>query len=130
MVKVLSYGTKVPCAGHFCALPEAIIQNNLLGSLIMIPDRGNSFPMFAKLERNEKETNLFKIRLASLIFFTSQFLFSRYRRYTSRCSSLWLEQSIADRLRNSETFLLHQRTWLFCLYLSHHTPQYFQNHPN
>ena len=26
MIKVLSYGTKVPCAGHFCALPEAIIQ--------------------------------------------------------------------------------------------------------
>ena len=26
MIKVLSYGTKVPCAGLFCALPEAIIQ--------------------------------------------------------------------------------------------------------
>lgn len=41
--KMPTYGTKAPYKGHICALPEAIIQNNLLGSLIIIPDRGNSF---------------------------------------------------------------------------------------
>lgn len=38
-----TYGTKVPYKGHICALPGAMIQNNLLDSLILIPDRGNSF---------------------------------------------------------------------------------------
>lgn len=80
-----TYGTKVPYNGHICALSGAMIQNKLLDSLILISRPRQFFPMFAKLERNEKETNLLKIRLASLIFFTSRFLFSRYRRYTSRC---------------------------------------------
>lgn len=38
-----TYGTKVPYNGHICALPGAMIQNNLFDSLILIPDRGNSF---------------------------------------------------------------------------------------
>lgn len=38
-----TYGTKVPYNGHICALSGAMIQNNLLDSLILIPDRGNSF---------------------------------------------------------------------------------------
>lgn len=80
-----TYGTKVPYNGHICALSGAMIQNKLLDSLILISRPRQFFPMFAKLERNEKETNLLKIRLASLIFFTSLFLFSRCRRYTSRC---------------------------------------------
>ena len=65
-----------------CPTMGTFVPSQSNDSLILIPDRGNSFPMFAKLERNEKETNLLKIRLASLIFFTSRFLFSRCRRYT------------------------------------------------
>lgn len=38
-----TYDTKVPYNGHICALSGAMIQNNLLDSLILIPDRGNSF---------------------------------------------------------------------------------------
>lgn len=38
-----TYGTKVPCEEHICALSGAMIQNNLLDSLILIPDRGYSF---------------------------------------------------------------------------------------
>lgn len=38
-----NYGTNVPIVGHFRALPGAMIQNNLLDSLILIPDRGYSF---------------------------------------------------------------------------------------
>lgn len=38
-----TYGTKVPYKGHICALSGAMIQKNLLGTLILIPDRGNSF---------------------------------------------------------------------------------------
>lgn len=34
--KMPTYGTKVPYKGQ-------LIENNLLGSLIIIPDRGNSF---------------------------------------------------------------------------------------
>lgn len=33
---------------------------------------------------------------------TLPFLFSRFHRYTSRCSSPWLEQSVADHLQNIE----------------------------
>ena len=33
---------------------------------------------------------------------TSPFLFSRFHRYTSRCSSPWLELSVADHLQNIE----------------------------
>lgn len=38
-----TYGTKVPYKGHICALLGAMIQNKLLDSLILIPNRGNSF---------------------------------------------------------------------------------------
>ena len=38
-----TYGTKVPYNGHICALSGAMIQNKLLDSLILIPDRGNAF---------------------------------------------------------------------------------------
>lgn len=40
-----TYGTKVPYKGQ-------LIENNLLGSLIIIPDRGNSFQRL----QNWKET--------------------------------------------------------------------------
>ena len=33
-----TYGTKVPYKGHICALSGAMIQKNLLGTLILIPD--------------------------------------------------------------------------------------------
>lgn len=38
-----TYDTKVPYNGHICALSGAMIQNKFLDSLILIPDRGNSF---------------------------------------------------------------------------------------
>lgn len=47
-----TYGTKVLYKGHICALPGAMILNNLLDSLILIPDRGNSFQCL----QNWKET--------------------------------------------------------------------------
>lgn len=47
-----TYGTKVPCKGHICALQEAMIENNLLGTLILIPDRGYPFQCL----QNWKET--------------------------------------------------------------------------
>ena len=34
-----TYGTKVPCEEHICALPEAIIQKGKARVLILIPDR-------------------------------------------------------------------------------------------
>ena len=80
-----TYGTKVPCEEHICALPEAIIQKGKARALILIPDRGNSFQCLRNWKKR-KEDKSHKIRLASLIFFTSRFLFSRFHRYTSRCS--------------------------------------------
>ena len=50
--KMPTYGTKVPCKGHICALQEAMIENNLLGTLILIPDRGYPFQCL----QNWKET--------------------------------------------------------------------------
>ena len=47
-----TYGTKVPCEEHICALPEAIIQKGKVRALILIPDRGNSFQCL----QNWKET--------------------------------------------------------------------------
>lgn len=50
--KMPTYGTKVPCEEHICALPEAIIQKGKARALILIPDRGNSFQCL----QNWKET--------------------------------------------------------------------------
>lgn len=70
-----TYGTKVPYNGHFCALSGAMIQNKLLDSLILISRPRQFFPMFAKLERNEKETNLInKTCLLNILYFTISFL--------------------------------------------------------
>lgn len=54
-----TYGTKVPYNGHICALSGAMIQNNLLDSLILIPDRSNSFQCLP----NWKETKRRQISL-------------------------------------------------------------------
>lgn len=50
--KMPTYGTKVSCEEHICALPEAIIQKGKARALILIPDRGNSFQCL----QNWKET--------------------------------------------------------------------------
>lgn len=47
-----TYGTKVPCEEHICALPKAIIQKGKARALILIPDRGNFFQCL----QNWKET--------------------------------------------------------------------------
>ena len=39
VIKMPTYDTKVPYKGHICALSGAMIQNKLLDSLILIPDR-------------------------------------------------------------------------------------------
>lgn len=52
VIKMPTYDTKVPYKGHICALSGAMIQNKLLDSLILIPDRGNSFQCL----QNWKET--------------------------------------------------------------------------
>ena len=71
-----TYGTKVPYNGHICALSGAMIQNKLLDSLILISRPRQFFPMFAKLERNEKETNLLKKTcLLNILYFTISFPF-------------------------------------------------------
>lgn len=55
-----TYGTKVPCEEHICALPEAIIQKGKASDTNPYSGPRQFFPMFAKLKRNEKETNLLK----------------------------------------------------------------------
>lgn len=50
--KMPTYGTKVPCEEHICAIPGAMIQNNLFDSLILILYRGYSFQCL----QNWKET--------------------------------------------------------------------------
>ena len=47
---------------------------------------------------------------------TSPFLFSRFHRYTSRCSSPWLELSGAGHWQNSERFPWHPCLLQFYLY--------------
>ena len=79
-----TYGTKVPCEEHICALPEAIIQKGKERALILRTEAILS--NVCKIGKKRKEDKSHKIRLASFVFFTSRFLFSRCRRNTSRCS--------------------------------------------
>lgn len=70
-----TYGTKVPYNGHICALPGAMIQNNLLDSLILIPDRGN-FSNVCQIGKKQKGDKSLKNKtcLLNILYFTISFL--------------------------------------------------------
>lgn len=68
-----TYGTKVPCEEHICALPEAIIQKGKARALILRTEAILS--NVCKIGKKRKGDKSLKIRLASFVFyFTISFL--------------------------------------------------------